>query len=225
MIPPDSHLATNPRYLRVAILAALLLLAYWYAVAVERRLQRRVTTDPRATIFTAHGILTAIALLALLVNPYAVLLVVPAGILWPLARPGGWMRSILPAYLGLVLVPVVLVYYATGLGLGAGVWWYFFLLLENRSIPAVGALLGVLFLSTAGVLAHALHTRGLAPGELSWPAVERRGAERMTEEEWAAQLTSEPRLPRRKRPAAGGRPQQRRRRGTTGRSPDDEPQS
>ena len=206
VIPPDSHLATNPRYLRVVILVALLVLAYGYAVAVERRMERRVRTDPRATIFTAHSILVAIALLAMLVNPYAVLLVLPAAILWPLARPGGWMRCILPAYLGLVMLPVVLVYYATRLGLEARVWWYFFLLLENRTVPAGGVLLGVLFLSTAGVLAHTLHQRGLAPGELSWPAVERRGPQRMTEEEWAAQLTSEPRPPRRRRPAAAGRP-------------------
>ncbi len=225
VIPPDSQLAGNPRYLRVAILAALLLLAYWYAVAVERRLRRRVHTDPRATIFAAHGILVAIALLAMLVNPYAVLLVVPAGILWPLARPGGWMRSILPAYLGLVMIAIVLAYYATRLELGAGVWWYFFLLLENRTIPAGAVLLGVLFLSTAGVLAHTLHERGLAPGALSWPAIERRGPERMTDEEWAAQLTSEPRPPRRTRPAAGARPAPRRRRGTTGRPRDDDLQS
>jgi hypothetical protein len=210
VIPPDSHLATNPRYLRVVILAALLVLAYGYAVAVERRLERRVRTDPRATIFTAHGVLVVIALLAMLVNPYAVLLVLPAAVLWPLARPGGWMRSILPAYLGLAMLLVVLVYFATRLGLGANVWWYFFLLLENRTVPAGGVLLGVLFLSTAGLLAHTLHQRGLAPGELSWPAVERRGPERMTDEEWAAQLTSEPRPPRRRRPATGSRPPRRR---------------
>ncbi len=101
------------------------------------------------------------------------------------------------------MVPVVLVYYAVLLGLGAQVWWYFFLLLENRTVPPGVVLLLLLFLSTAGVLAHALHERGLAPGALSWPAVDRRGPDRMTDEEWAALLTVEPRLPRRRRPAAG----------------------
>ena len=186
VIPPGSHAVDSPRYLRVVILLTLLVLAYAYAVAVERRLERRVTTDPRATIFVAHAVLVLIALLAFLVNPFAILLVVPAAILWPLARPGGWMRSILPAYLGLAMIPVVLVYYGLRLGLGWKVWWYFFLLLENRTIPAGGVLLGLVFLSTAGVLAHTLHQRGLAPGALTWPAVERRALGRPSDEEWAS---------------------------------------
>ena len=215
VIPPDSHLAMNPRYLRVAILVALLVLAYGYAVAVERRLRRRVHTDPRAIIFVAHAILVLIAVITLFVDPYAVLFVLPAAVLWPLTRPGGWMRSILPAYLGLVTIPIVLIYYATLLGLGVNVWWYFFLLLENRTIPAGTVLVLLLFVSTAGVLAHALHERGLAPGALSWPAIDRRGPDRMSDEEWAAQLTSEPRPPRRRRPAAA-RPRSRRPRSAGG---------
>ncbi|MGE5228685.1 MAG: M28 family metallopeptidase [Deltaproteobacteria bacterium] len=186
VIPPDSRLADTPRYLRVVVLVALLLLAYFYAVAVERRLERRFASDPRATIFVSHLLLVLIALLLLLVNPYAVLLILPAAILWPLARPGGWARSILPVYLGLLMVPVPLVYYALQLDTGWKVWWYFFLLFENRTIPAVAVLLAALFFSTAGVLAHTLHERGLAPGALSWPAVERRGADRMSDAEWAA---------------------------------------
>ena len=82
-------------------------------------------------------------------------------------------------------------------------WWYFFLLLENRTVPAATVLILLLFLSTAGVLAHALHERGLAPGALSWPAVDRRGPDRMTDDEWAALLTTEPRLPRRRRATSG----------------------
>jgi Peptidase family M28 len=186
VIPPGSRLAASPRYLRVVVLLALMLLAYAYAVAVERRLERRVTTDARATIFVSHLLLVLIAFLLLLVNPYSVLLVLPAAILWPLARPGGWARSILPVYLGLLMVPVPLVYYALQLGTGWNVWWYFFLLFENRTIPVAAVLLAALFFSTAGVLAHTLHERGLAPGALSWPAVERRGPDRMSDEEWAA---------------------------------------
>ena len=188
VIPPGSRIVDNPRYLRIVILVALLVLAYGYAVAVERRLERRVATDPRATIFVAHGFLVLVAVLALLINPYTVLLVLPAAIIWPLAKPGGWARSILPAYVGLIMLPIVLVYYASLLGLGWRVWWYFFLLLETRTIPTVAVLLGVLLLSTAGILAHALHERGLAPGALTWPAVDRRSPDRMSDKEWSAAL-------------------------------------
>ena len=166
VIPPDSRLADTPRYLRVIVLVALMLLAYAYAVAVERRLERRFATDARATILVSHLLLVLIALLLLLVDPYAVLLVLPAAILWPLARPGGWARSIFPVYLGLLMVPVPLIYYAQQLDVGWKVWWYFFLLFENRTIPAVAVLLAALFFSTAGVLAHTLHERGMAPGAL-----------------------------------------------------------
>ncbi len=197
VIPPDSRLAANPRYLRVVVLVALMILAYAYAVAVERRLERRIATDPRATIFISHLMLAAIALLALLADPYAVLLVLPAAILWPLARPGGWARSILPVYLGLIMVPVPLVYYALQLDLGWKIWWYFFLLFENRTIPASAVLLGALFFSTAGVLAHTLHERGFAPGALSWPAIDRRGPGRMTDEEWMAASEADPRRTKR----------------------------
>ena len=110
------------------------------------------------------------------------------------------MRSILPAYLGLAMIPVVLVYYASRLGLGLKVWWYFFLLLENRTIPTGGVLLGVVFLSTAGLLAHTLHERGLAPGALTWPAVDRRALDRPSNKEWAAANTDE--AQRRRRGAA-----------------------
>ena len=186
VIPPDSRLADTPRYLRVIILLALMLLAYAYAVAVERRLERRIATDARATIFVSHLLLVVIALLLLLTDPFTVLLLLPGAILWPLARPGGWARSILPVYLGLLMVPVPLIYYAQQLDLGWKVWWYFFLLFENRTIPAVAVLLAALFFSTAGVFAHTLHERGLAPGALTWPAVDRRGPQRMSDEDYAA---------------------------------------
>jgi len=197
VIPPDSRLAANPRYLRVVVLIALMVLAYAYAVAVERRLERRVATDPRATTFVSHLMLAIIALLTLLADPYAVLLVLPAAILWPLARPGGWARSILPVYLGLIMVPVPLIYYALQLDTGWGVWWYFFLLFENRTIPAAAVLLAAFFFSTAGVLAHTLHERGLAPGALSWPAIDRRAPGRVSDAEWGPASEADPRRPRR----------------------------
>ncbi len=206
VIPPESRLVENPRYLRVVILLALMLLAYAYAVAVERRRARRVLTDRRATIFMSHLFLVLIALAALLVDPFSVLLVLPAAVLWPLARPGGWARSILPVYLGFAMIPVPLIYYALRLETGWNVWWYFFLLFENRTVPVGVVLVGALFFSTAGILAHTLHERGLAPGELTWPAIDRRGGDRMSDEEWAA--VSEVAL---RRTRHGSRPRRRRR--------------
>ncbi len=166
LVPPHSHLATSPRYLRVVVLAVLLILAYAYAVAVERRLERRFATDPRATIFASHALLVLIALLLLLVNPYGSCSCYLPAFLRPLARPGGWMRSLLPVYLGLSMILIPLLYYAVQLDVGWKVWWYFFLLFENRTVPATAVLLAVLFFSTAGVLAHTLHERGLAPEAL-----------------------------------------------------------
>jgi len=184
VIPPGSPVVDEPRYLRVLLLLVLLMLVYAYAVAVERRLARGVRIDPRATILAAHVSLVAIAVVALLVNPYSVLLVLPAALLWPLARPGGWPRSILPAYLGLIMVPIVLVYFAAQLEVGWKVWWYFLLMMETRTIPAVVVLIGVFFLSTAGTLAHALHERDQRTEDLGWsnagsqePSAERRRRE------------------------------------------------
>jgi hypothetical protein len=197
VIPPESPLVDSPRYVHVVLLVALLLVVYVYAVAVERRVERQVATDPRATILVAHLSLVAIALVALLVNPYSALFVLPAAMLWPLARPGGWMRSILPAYLGLVMIPIVLVYFAAQVEVGWNVWWYFLLLVETRTIPVVVVLFGGLFFSTAGMLAHALHERGESAEELGWGAVEpqpRARARRRRE----PRALSRDRLPRRR---------------------------
>ncbi len=88
VIPPEARVVANPRYLRVVVLLALLVLAYAYTVAVEHRIARRVPADPRATIFMAHAVLLAVALLALLIDPYSVLLVLPAAVLWPIGAAG-----------------------------------------------------------------------------------------------------------------------------------------
>jgi len=169
VIPPESRLADEPRYLRVAILVVVLLLAYAYATAVERRLARRVHVDPRTTVFVAHASLLLIAVILLFVNPFSLLLAAPAAVLWPLARPGRWTRSILPAYLGLGMIVGVLVFFGLRLDLGVAVWWYFFLLLENGSIPTSATLLGAAFLATAGMLAHTLHGAPPLPAVASQP--------------------------------------------------------
>jgi hypothetical protein len=77
-------------------------------------------------------------------------------------------------------------------------------------------LLTVLFFSSAGVLAHTLHERGLAPGALSWPAVDRRGPGRPSDEDWEAAELAAGRKPRREtrrsQPEKDGREDRRRRR-------------
>lgn len=170
VIPPESRLAGDPRYLRVLLLVVVLVAAYAYATMVERRLVRRVPVDRRATLFVANAGLLLIAVLVYLVNPYSLLLVAPAAVLWPLARPGRWVRSILPVYLGLTAIAVALAYYAVRLGLGVDVWWYFFLLLENRTIPASATLTGAFFLAVAGMLAHSLHGAEAPGGRTDAPA-------------------------------------------------------
>ena len=165
-IPPTSDLVDEPRYLRVALLLGALVVAYLYAVAVERRLRRRLPVQDEAIVFVAHAALLLIALAVLFLDPYSLLLVAPAGILWPLARPGPWPRSILTVYLGLSAVAVAVLYFASHLELGAHVWWYFFLLVENRTVPASVTIVLAVFLATAGMLAHALHVPGSSsPGE------------------------------------------------------------
>ncbi len=198
VIPPESPLVAQPRYLRVVILLAVLTLVYFYALAVERRLERKVASDPRATIFVAHLSLVAIAAVAALVNPYSLLFVLPAALLWPLARPGAWTRSLLPAYLGLVMIPIVLVYFAATLDIGWNVWWYFLLLVETRTIPAVVVVFGVFFVSTAGVLAHALHEHGPGAEDFSWRRVERRRSPAVPQSTSPAALAN-PRPERRRR--------------------------
>ena len=173
VIPPTSSLAHEPRYLRVGLLLAVLVLAYVYAVAVERRLRRRLPVRDEATVFVAHAALLLIALFVLLINPYSLLLVAPAAALWPLARTGIWTRSILPVYLGLAAVGGVIVAFASGLELGTDVWWYFFLLFENRTVPVPVALILAVFLATAGMLAHVLHRPGTPATKEPAPGAER----------------------------------------------------
>jgi hypothetical protein len=73
--------------------------------------------------------------------------------------------------------------------------------------------LAALFFSTAGVLAHTLHERGLAPGALTWPAVDRRGPQRPSDDEWLATQQAAGRQPRRdQRSQRAERPRRRGRR-------------
>ena len=50
-----------------------------------------------------------------------------------------------------------LIYFAVRVHLGWSVWWDFFLLLENRTVPVGVAVLGVTFVTAAIHLGHHLH--------------------------------------------------------------------
>jgi len=175
VLSPQTDLVAEPRYLRVALLAAAFALVTVYAAGVERRVGRRLPADARTLTLVAHTALLLVAAGFALLNPYSLLLLLPAALLWPLARPGGWTRSVLPVALGLSMLVVAAVSCAVGAGLGTDVWWYLFVLLETRALPAPAAVLGVLFLSTTVFYARAVHAapraavasslRGTPPGD------------------------------------------------------------
>jgi hypothetical protein len=163
VIPPESLVAQHPHVLRVLLLLAALAVVYWYALVVERSLARRLPIDRESTVFVAHAALASIAVLVLLVNPFSLLLIVPAAVLWPLARPGSWMRSLLPVWAGLAFIVVATLFYAVRLHLGTHVWWYFFLLFENRSVPGSAAVLGLAFVAAAAMLSATLRSGAWEP--------------------------------------------------------------
>jgi hypothetical protein len=157
VIPPEAAVSHTPRYLRVLLLVLLLAVAYHYAMAIERRLARQHPAESPAVVLVAHATLLLIAVLVILVNPFSLVLLLPAAVLWPLARPGRWARSLLPVWAGLAVVGVALLYIGLRLGLGATVWWYFFLLLENRTVPAAPIVLGIGLVATTALLGRELH--------------------------------------------------------------------
>ena len=156
-IPPDALMAHSPRYVRAFLLLALLIAAALYAHAIERRLVRRVAVPVENTVTVVHVVLLAVAVLALLVNPFSLIIVLPAAVLWPLARSGPWPVSRLPAWGGLAALAAALIYVGVNVHLGWSAWWYFFLLIENRTVPVGMAVLGVAFVTAAIHLGHHLH--------------------------------------------------------------------
>ena len=171
VLAPCAELAARPRYLRIALLVVAFVLVALYVTAVELRMTRRGHTDGRALVLVAHASLLFIALGLALLNVYSLLLLVPAALAWPLARPGHWARSILPVVFGLSLLAAAGVHCAVQSGLGFDVWWYLFVLFETRELPIPVALLGAAFLSTTILYARALR-RGPWPDETGPAAAE-----------------------------------------------------
>ncbi len=171
VLVPCAEVVAEPRYLRIALLAAVFALVAVYVAGVERRVGRRLPTDSRSLVLVAHASLLLIAAGVALLNVYSLLLVLPAALLWPLARPGGWTRSVLPVLLGLSFLVAAAVHCAVHSGLELDAWWYLFVQFETRAMPVPAALLGVLFLSTTVFYARAVHA---APRHPAAPATGRR---------------------------------------------------
>jgi hypothetical protein len=179
VLAPCAELAARPRYLRIALLVVASVLVALYVTAVELRMTRRAHTDSRALVLVAHASLLLVALGLALLNVYSLLLVLPAALAWPLARPGHWARSILPVVFGLSLLAAAVVHCAVQSGLGFDVWWYLFVLFETRELPVVVALLGAALLSTTIFYARALHW-GPRPDEAGPATAETPGARSAT---------------------------------------------
>jgi hypothetical protein len=162
-VSPDAVVSHTPRYLRVLLILLFLALAYHYAMTIERRLARRYPADTQAVVAVTHLALLVVAVLAVPINPFSLALILPAALLWPLARSGSWARSRLPVWGGVLTVAVALVYFGERLHLGWGVWWYFFLLLETRAIPVGALIVAVIFVASAALLGHELHSPLTAP--------------------------------------------------------------
>ena len=76
--------------------------------------------------------------------------------------PGGWQRSLLPVCLGFAAFAAVLVVSAAQLHLGLSSWWYFFVLLENGTVPVPVAVATMALLAAALMLARALRRSSAA---------------------------------------------------------------
>ena len=161
-VAPDSVIAAHPRLLRVAAFAVLAVLAYAYALLVDRRYVRRAPSPRDDVVLVAHAVLLAAALVTFLVNPFSLLLLLPAAILWPLARPGDWRRSLLPVFAGFAAFAVELLVSAAQLHLGPAVWWYYLVLLENGTVPVPAAVAGAALVAAALMLGRELHARRAA---------------------------------------------------------------
>jgi len=157
VIPPDATVSHAPHYLRVVLVLLFLAVSYHYVMQLERGVARRYPNDTEAVVAVTHAALLAMAVLLILVNPFSLVLILPAALLWPLARPGSWARSRLPVWAGLVVLAAALLYFGERLQLGVNVFWYFFLLIETRAIPTAAVVLAVLFVASAALLGHELH--------------------------------------------------------------------
>ncbi|HUK77337.1 MAG TPA: M28 family peptidase [Thermoleophilia bacterium] len=184
VVSPDAVVSHAPRYLRVVMILLFLAVAYHYAMAIERRLARRYPADTEAVVAVALLALLACALVMLAVNPFSLALILPAALLWPLARSGSWVRSRLVVWGGLAVVAASLVYLGERLHLGWGVWWYFFLLLETRAIPVMAVVVAIVVVAAAALLGHELH----GPPRVARHPARRRAAPRRHRERAATGL-------------------------------------
>ena len=161
-VAPESMAAQHPRLLPVAVLLVLAVIAYRYALVADRRYLRRTVIPREDVVLVAHVVLLAAGLVTFLANPFSLVLFLPAAILWPLAKPGAWQRSLVPVCLGFAAFAAVIFVYAAQLHLGLSSWWYFFVLLENGTVPVPVAVATMALLAAALMLAAALRARPAA---------------------------------------------------------------
>jgi hypothetical protein len=161
-LSPDSQVAHHPRLMGVVLLVVLAVLAYRYAAVRDRRCLRRATVTRDDVVLVAHLVLVGAAIVTFLVNPFSLLLLLPAVILWPLAAPGLWRRSLLPVVAGFAAFAAAILMFAVQLHLGLAVWWYLFILLANGTVPVPIALSAAAVLAAAIMLAQEL-TRPAPP--------------------------------------------------------------
>lgn len=169
VLVPAAGVVAEPRYLRIALLVAVFVLLVVYVAGIERRTGRRLPADWRSLVLVAHVSLLLIAAGFALLNVYSLLLLLPAALLWPLARPGAWPRSVLPVLLGPSIFVAAAIHAAVGSGLGVDVWWYLFVAFETRALAVPAALLGALFVSTTVLYARVMLVASRRVGGRSAP--------------------------------------------------------
>lgn len=147
-----------------ALLAALLLAVALIATLVLLRPLRLPERPRQATLATAAGALTCVAVLGIwLQNPYLALLCVPLAHVWlTAARPGGSRRLVAAGAIAVSLLPLTaaLVHLAARMDLGAATPWTLLLFVTGGQIGLVGALLGCLL--AGGAVAIVSSSRRIA---------------------------------------------------------------
>jgi hypothetical protein len=128
--------------------------------------RRRVEPEEELAGHTAALLaLAVVALLVVVTNPFALLLVLPSLHAWvwlPQARYGPAVLRALVFLLGFAGPVALLVSFAVRFGLGLDAPWYVFALSATGYVPFVGVAIGVAWLAAAAQLA-ALATGRYAP--------------------------------------------------------------
>jgi hypothetical protein len=145
--------------------AALVILVAWFGLRPLALRRLPVGGSPAAGGLAAAAglVVNVLAALVWLVNPYAAALLLPAAHLWLLAAaPGSRLRGpwgAAAAGLGLVLPALVVVHYASALGLGPlGLGWLAVMITADGHVSIVTAVVAGLWLACLAALLTILRT-------------------------------------------------------------------